>query len=103
MGAWVSVRTEGVGVVEGKRIAVGRTEGHQYAGTGWDGDLAYLVIGTRVAVEVLDRAAEADVFFDGLRNEIGVGADHVVLIGMVGIGVQHPAEKVGRSLVTGDQ
>src|SRR5246127_5756531 len=103
VGSWVSVGAEGVGVVEGKWIAVSRSEGHQHTRARWDGDIAYLIVGTGVAVEVLNGAGVADMFFDGLRDEVWIGADHVVLIGALGVGVQHPAEQVGRCLVTGDQ
>src|ERR1700752_4691075 len=97
------VGAEGVGVVEGKWIAVSRSKGHQHTRARWDGDIAYLIVGTGVAVEILNGAGVADMFFDGLRDEVRIGADHVVLTGMLGVGVQHPAEQVGRGLVTGNQ
>jgi hypothetical protein len=49
----------------------------------------------------LDGAGVADVFFDGLRDEVGVGADHVLLVGVVGVGVEQSAEKVGCGLISG--
>src|SRR6201998_192660 len=94
-GAGGSVGAEGVGVVEGKWIAVSRSEGHQHTRARWDGDIAYLIVGTGVAVEILNGAGVADMFFDGLRDEVRIGADHVVLIGWVGVGVEHPPGRVG--------
>ena len=67
------------------------------------GDVTNPIRGAGVAVEVLDGTGVSNVFLDGLWNEIRVSTDHVVLIGMVRVRVNHPAEKVGGGLVAGDQ
>jgi hypothetical protein len=54
-----------------------------------------------MSARVLDGAGVADVFFDGLRDEVGVGADYVLLVGVVGVGVEQSAEKVGCGLISG--
>ena len=92
MHARVAVCAVFVRFVEDERVAVVRTERQQLAGAGGNGDLADLVVRARVAVEVLDRAGDAHLFLDGDGDEVRVGADEIVLVGVLGQRVEHAAE-----------
>src|SRR5262249_33901030 len=89
--------------LEGKGVAVGGPEGHQHSGSPRNGDIADPIGGAGVAVQVLNGTGVSELFFDSHRDEVGVGADHVVLIGVARQGVKHAAEQVGGGFVPGDQ
>ena len=84
MHARVAVCAVFIRIVEHERIAVGCTKRQEHASAGGNGYLADLVVLARIAVEVLDRAGDPLLFLDGDGNEIGIGADEIVLVGVVG-------------------
>ena len=92
MHARVAVCAVFVRFLEHEWIAVGRTERQEHASAGGNGYLADLVVRARIAVEVLDRAGDPQLFLDGDGNEVGIGADEIVLVGVVGQRVEHSTE-----------